>query len=114
MGYACHSEFGNREVHLFGSHLHGLVHIVDTEMFADEAKKVFGPAGDDDLTAFLIHKPYRVPDEITPGACAGTQKQGVVLSFLHLMDHIHFGICHKVSVDIEILVVKRDEFKEDM
>jgi len=56
MGYAGHGEFGNREVHFFRSQLDGLIHIVDTEMFADEAKKVFGPAGDDDLTAFLIHK----------------------------------------------------------
>src|ERR1700761_1961497 len=114
MGYPRYGKLWYGEIHLFCSKLHSLIHIIDAEMLAHQAEKMFGPSGDDDLTALLVNKSHRIPDKITPGTRTGAKQQRIVLPLLYLMDHIRFRVRYQIAVGIEILIVKWNKFQKDM
>ena len=119
---ARHGEFGDVDVEVIGHQVHGLGHIILGEVLACDAQELLGAACDGDVDPSRTFSKERsfgrkeldgIADEVTPGAGAGGEQQGVIDIFLHLLQRQGFRMFLDVAVLVEVLLVERHELEVD-
>src|SRR5450432_1590442 len=108
------SKFSYRNVELFTHKFYRFIHIINTQVFSYQTKKMFGAPGDNNFIFFNVYKLDGVANEIAPGAGIGAYENRIIFIFLHLMYHKGFRIFNHISFAVEIFIIKWNKLKKNI